>query len=72
MKISGSKKFDLELLKRNTSWTGCYDENIKKYFWKYMEELSEEMKVNYLKFVWGRSSLPLNDSAFLSKHIIYV
>ncbi len=71
--IVGDKKFNLALLKKFTTFTGCHNQKIKDYFWKYLEESSEEMKHNYLKFVWGRSSLPIDEEAFDNlNHTIYM
>ena len=41
-----------------------------KYFWLAMEKFSNEERILYLKFVWGRSRLPLSTEGFERKHCI--
>jgi len=39
-------------------------------FWNVMKTLSEEEKTLYLKFVWGRSRLPMNLKDLQKKHTL--
>ena len=41
-----------------------------KNFWKAMSNFTNEERMLYLKFVWGRSRLPLSAEGFDSKHKI--
>jgi len=68
----GQRKFDLVFFKKITEWTGSHNKEIIENFWRFLEESTEEMRYNYLKFVWGRSSLPLDDSDYNPKHHVYV
>ena len=57
----GEKIIDIDKLKKITNYCGC-DENNEfiQRFWRVLEEFSEEHKQKYLKFVWGRSRLPVD------------
>lgn len=57
--VSGPFERNWADLKRNVSYNG-YQSNSKvvKYFWKYFDNLSEEQKVNVLKFITGTTSTP--------------
>merc|ERR1712012_1008697 len=72
--VVGIKHIDLELLKRKTKYTG-YTENANSvvFFWKVLEnvdnrkgpeekEKGQKDLANFLRFVWGRSRLPAEDS----------
>lgn len=63
--ICGKKEFNVSLLRGNTNYSGCNasDEHIQ-FFWQVLNELSEEDKEMFLKFVWGRSRLPLTADEF--------
>jgi hypothetical protein len=39
-------------------------------FWNVMKTLTDEEKTLYLKFVWGRSRLPMNLSSISRKHTL--
>ena len=69
--VCGRPIMDLALLKANTTYQGCSidDEHIR-WFWKAMEEYSPEEQALYLRFVWGRSRLPLSSKEFTKKHRI--
>ena len=41
---------------------------VVKMFWEVMKTLTEEEKTLYLKFVWGRSRLPVNLASLSRKH----
>lgn len=70
-KVCGKPTIDLHHLKAITKYSGCAedDETVKR-FWKVLESFSDEEKSLYLKFVWGRSRLPLVDEKFGDKHTI--
>ena len=64
-KICGPQSFDMDLLIRNTKYTGFKpsDPTIK-FFWKFLNECTLEEKYLYLKFANGFSRLPKDDSGF--------
>lgn len=70
-KVCGKPSIDLLHLRAITKYSGCTeeDETVKK-FWRVLESFSDEEKSLYLKFVWGRSRLPLVDEKFGDKHTI--
>jgi len=64
--VCGSSVVDLKLLKACTEYQSCSatDPHIE-FFWQVMEEdFTEEERSLFLRFVWGRSRLPLNKSEF--------
>jgi CRISPR/Cas system-associated endonuclease Cas1 len=51
----GEKTVDIEKLKKITIYSGCSESTpVVKLFWQVFEEMSEENKGLYLKYVWGR------------------
>lgn len=70
-KVCGKPSIDLHHLRAITKYSGCSeeDETVKR-FWRVLEAFSDEEKSLYLKFVWGRSRLPLVDEKFGDKHTI--
>ena len=73
MLVCGKPILDVELLKENTVYRG-FNENdtVIAYFWKCIEEFSTEERASYLRFVWGRSRLPLTSKDFPMKHRIEI
>lgn len=53
---------DIDLLKKNTIYEG-YNENdqVIKWYWRVMEELTNEQRSQWILFVWGRSRLPTSN-----------
>lgn len=67
----GMKTLDVEKLKGITEYYSCSeDTKVVKMFWNVFEELSDEDKTLYLRFVWGRSRLPYDCSKLRYKHCI--
>ena len=65
IKICGGQEFDIELLKNMTKYEDYSPSDLTiKHFWQFLEECSLEDKLNYLKFVWGRSRLPKDAKGF--------
>ena len=58
--VSGSPLIDLDLLKAHTRYSGGYREGDAaiKYFWRAMESFTNEERIKFIKFAWGRSRLP--------------
>lgn len=61
----GSPDIDLKILKKHTIYEG-YTANSRevKDFWTVMEGFDSKERSNYLKFVWGRSRLPITEEGF--------
>lgn len=59
LEVCGQPEIDIELLKANTTYTGCSmtDPHIK-YFWAVLEKFSQLERAQFLRFSWGRSRLP--------------
>ena len=57
--ICGEKEFQLGILKDATEYQNyTLNDKIIKDFWECLEKMSNENKCKYLKFVWGRTTLP--------------
>ncbi|CAM4974073.1 unnamed protein product [Rotaria socialis] len=68
--VCGKGEMDVELLKRNTGYGGHYNQETPciQRLWKILREIfNEEQKKLFLKFVWGRCTLPSCDDDFGSK-----
>jgi hypothetical protein len=72
---------DVDLLKENTVYRvtyififkGCSEsDTVIQFLWKCLEEFSAEERSMYLRFVWGRSRLPLTSKDFPMKHRIEI
>jgi len=70
-KIIGDATFDLEYFKTITDYRDC-DENTPtvKLFWKVLESFTNSDREQYLRFVWGRTRLPLKEMDTLMRHCI--
>ena len=70
-KIIGDATFDLEYFKAITDYRDC-DENTPtvKLFWKVLESFTNSDREQYLRFVWGRTRLPLKEMDTLMRHCI--
>ncbi|CAF4076194.1 unnamed protein product, partial [Rotaria sp. Silwood2] len=72
--VCGKSQIDVELLKRNTLYNNFHLEApyIQR-FWKVLGEMfNEEQKKLFLKFVWGRNTLPSRDEDFTEKFSINI
>ena len=73
MLVCGKPILDIELLKDNTQYNGCsINDKLIQNFWKCLEEFSAEERASYLRFVWGRSRLPLTSKDFPMQHRIRI
>ena len=61
--ICGKASFDIELWKRNTTYSSFSesDETIV-FMWKVLEEYNDKQREAFLKFAWGRNRLPTERS----------
>ena len=65
----GLKIFDVEKLREMTHFSSMEaDHALVARFWRVFEAFTEEEKALYLKFVWGRSRLPIDCSKLEYKH----
>ena len=73
MLVCGKPILDVELLRENTLYSGCSEnDELIKNFWKCLEEFTAEERASYLRFVWGRSRLPLTSKDFNMQHRISI
>lgn len=70
-KVVGKEVLDIDRLKEITVYRNCSEstDTIKK-FWKIMNAFTNEERMLYLKFVWGRTRLPLREEEVLENHTI--
>ena len=69
--LCGKKIFDINDFKQHTSYDGYEkDDPIIKWFWEWFENISEEEKFKYLRFVSGRSRLPQTSLGYNYTHKI--
>ena len=71
--VCGKGEIDVPLLKRHTIYGDGYSANSPyiQRFWTVLGQIfSEEQKKLFLKFVWGRSTLPRQDEDFTSSMTI--
>lgn len=62
---------EVDALKAITQYRECSeDSNQIKWFWQMFESFDQPMRKAYLKFVWGRSKIPLDTSNLRYKHTI--
>jgi hypothetical protein len=71
--VCGKPIIDVDLLKMNTNYRGCTEKDtVVEYLWKCLEEFSPEERSMSLRFVWGRSRLPLTSKDFPMSHNIEI
>jgi E3 ubiquitin-protein ligase HERC2 len=69
--VCGKPILDVDLLKANSVYRGCSETDpVVEYFWRALREFTSEERSMYLRFVWGRSRLPLTSKDFPMKHQI--
>ncbi|CAF1134425.1 unnamed protein product [Adineta steineri] len=71
--VCGKGTTNIELLKCNTTYGGSFHSTSRciQHFWTVLStKFTEEQKKLFLKFVWGRSTLPNRHEDFTSKFII--
>lgn len=70
-KVVGSNEISVERLKEITSYRNCSEtHDVIKRFWQVLDNFSNEDKISYLRFVWGRTRLPLKEEEVLENHTI--
>ncbi len=70
MLICGSPIIDLEVLKKHTTYEGYTATSREvKDFWQCLESFDSNERSLYLRFVWGRSRLPITEEGFANHHM---
>jgi len=70
-RVVGMTEVSVERLKEITSYRNCSDSHeVIKRFWQVLESFSNEDKIAYLRFVWGRTRLPLKEEEVVENHTI--
>jgi hypothetical protein len=63
--VCGSGSIDVTLLREATDYRGySSDDATVRLFWETLESFSQDDRARFLKFVWGRTTLPLRVSEF--------
>ena len=66
--VCGAIEVDLGLLRRCTAYEGCTEaERHIALFWEVLTAFDHDDRRAFLRFVWGRSRLPLNEAGFTQK-----
>ena len=67
--VCGDPVIDVNLLRSVTEYSSncsVSDRHIE-FFWRAMEEFNQEERAAFLRFTWGRTRLPLNESSFTQR-----
>ena len=70
IRAMGERTIDISVLRKYTSDNREWNEDNRKWFWEVMEDMEEDDKKLYLKFVNGRSKMPSDMSQVRYKHTI--
>lgn len=71
LKVVGNEEIDLERLKEITTYSKCSaTHDVIKRFWKVLASFENEDRKKYLRFVWGRTRLPLKEDTDIELHTI--
>eukprot|EP01087_Luapelamoeba_hula_P012781 TRINITY_DN3603_c0_g1_i4.p1 TRINITY_DN3603_c0_g1~~TRINITY_DN3603_c0_g1_i4.p1 ORF type:complete len:4801 (-),score=871.08 TRINITY_DN3603_c0_g1_i4:39-14441(-) len=58
--VCGRPDIDISILKKNTKYNGCSETTKEvEFFWETLRSFSQEERSLFLRFVWGRSRLPV-------------
>lgn len=69
----GKEGVDIEYLKRYTKYEGHFeptDSQTRQWFWEIMEDMDEDDRILYLRFVNGQGKLPTDMSKLSYKHTL--
>ena len=66
--VCGEVEVDLALLRRCTRYESCEegDAHVGR-VWEVLEKMDQDDRRAFLRFVWGRSRLPLNEAGFVER-----
>ena len=70
MKVVGHEIVDIERLKEISSINSKASKDLQKRFWRVLNSLDNADKIKYMRFVWGRTILPLPESQHVDHHTI--
>eukprot|EP01083_Nonionella_stella_P252110 869052_1 len=67
--VCGQPEIDVALLKANCEYKSGWSESDKtiQHFWKALESFNTDERQKFLRFIWGRSRLPLSSEGFFDK-----
>ncbi|KAH9256310.1 hypothetical protein BASA81_005531 [Batrachochytrium salamandrivorans] len=68
--VCGVEEIDLALLRKCTSYGAGVSSEMIESFWYALESFSHEERKRYIKFVWGRTTMPTSAAGFDRKHQI--
>lgn len=67
----GLNEISIERLKEISAYRACTAEHeVVRRFWTVLEGFNNEERIGYLKFVWGRTRLPLKEEEHVENHMI--
>ena len=70
-RIAGKRDIDIDYLKQHTFYDGLTEDSpVVKYFWDALRSFTNEQRSMFLRFVWGRSTLPPSPEEFTEKFCI--
>lgn len=70
-KVVGMNEISLDRLKEISAYRNCSDSHeVIKRFWQVLQSFSNDEKISYLRFVWGRTRLPLKEEEVIENHTI--
>lgn len=70
-KVVGMNEISLDRLKEISAYRNCSDTHeVIKRFWQVLQSFSNEERISYLRFVWGRTRLPLKEEEVIENHTI--
>jgi hypothetical protein len=69
--VCGNPEIDLEVLRKHTVYNSISaTSSLVKYFWQTMESFNTEERQMFLRFVWGRSRLPVSEGDWVQQFTI--
>ena len=71
--VCGKKTVDIELLKKNTIISPELKEKeyLVKWLWEILDEFTDEMRVNFVKFCYAQESLPPNQEEYTKRQVVF-
>lgn len=71
IRACGPPEVKVEDFKKITDYGNCNaDHQVIKFFWEMFENFTQDERQKYLKFVWGRTKLPADNSELHNRHRI--
>jgi len=73
MMVCGNPEIDIELLRKHTHFRGFSGSSpLAKNLWKCLESFSTEERQMFLRFVWGRSRLPISENDWTQEFTVHL